>query len=179
MNNAFLRYKSNVLGFKKPKIITRISVSALVCGIGYICMNLFIERYTIMVDYTGYRCLDARVLLVDKFDKTYRTGDIVAIDGLGVPVLPDENKYIKIVAGESGDTITFDGTLVENDNGYQKYAPLSKEYDRLKEKHHLASKWIMKENEIFLIGDTMHSLDARVVGPSNPDFIIGKAYVLF
>lgn len=132
-----------------------------------------------MIDYTGSRCLDARILLVDKFDKKFKVGDIVAIEGAGVPVLPDENKYIKMVAGKSGDTVTFDGTFVKNDNGFQRYAPLSKEYSVLKEKYNLATKWNIKRNEVFLIGDTLQSLDGRVVGPSDPDYIIGKAYVLF
>lgn len=165
-------------GFPKPNLTKRLALSTLTCVLGYTGMNAFIERYTIMIDYTGYRCLDARILLVDKFDKTYEVGDIVAIDGRGVPVLPDEHRYIKLVAGISGDTVTFDGERVKSTSGFNRVAPLGAEYENAKKKYNLGTEWPLANNEIFLIGDTAHSLDGRVVGPSNPDHIIGKAYVL-
>ncbi len=167
------------LGFNKPNLAKRLLCSALVCGVGYVGMDAFISRYTIMVDYTGYRCLDARVLLVDKHDKSHKPGDIVAIAGEGVPVLPDENKYVKLVAGVAGEVVSFDGTYVMSNSGFKRFAPLSGEYEAAKKKYNLGNEWALKENEIFLIGDTPHSLDGRVVGPSNPDYLIGKAYVLF
>ncbi|MDA0152415.1 S26 family signal peptidase [Vibrio sp. Makdt] len=166
------------LGFRKPNLIKRITSGALVCALGVAGMNAFIDRFTIMIDYTGYRCLDARILLVDKYDKSANSGDIVAIEGVGVPILPDENRYIKMVAGIPGETVTFDGTTVSSTGGFNRIAPLSTEYDLAKKKYNLGTEWVLKENQVFLIGDTPHSLDGRVVGPSNPDHIIGKAYVL-
>ncbi|CAH1598732.1 S26 family signal peptidase [Vibrio parahaemolyticus] len=177
--NLYKKKCNKNLGFQKPSLAKRLLSGVIVCGIGYLGMNAFKDRYTIMVDYTGYRCLDARFLLVDKYDKSHVPGDIVAIAGEGVPILPDEHRYIKLVAGVEGDVVSFDGEFVTSSTGFNWKAPLSGEYEAAKKKYNLGTEWALKKNEIFLIGDTPHSLDGRVVGPSNPDYIIGKAYVLF
>lgn len=185
MNISVSNFKHNAnlankpIGFIKPSLSKRIALGVCFTAAAYFSFDSFTSRYTFMIDYTGYRCLDARFFIVDKQDKTFSPGDIIAIDGAGVPILPDENKYIKMVAGVAGQTVTFKNHQVSNGEDFKRYAPVSDEYLQLKKKHNLKTEWQLGPKEIFLIGDTIHSLDARVVGPSNSDYVIGKAYVLF
>lgn len=138
----------------------------------------FFSRYKIFVDYYGNRCLDARVFLIDLKDKELREGKLVALTGDGIPLLDDSMNYIKFIGGLEGTTVNFEGITVENSNGFQRYAPTNDQYRELKRRHNLPTEWIVGEGEVFLFGDTHHSLDSRVVGLADASTIFGTAYVI-
>lgn len=141
--------------------------------------TLFFERYKLYFDYHGARCLDARLFLIDKWDKQAKTGKLVALTGDGIPLLKDDQNYIKFVGAVAGETVKFDGFNIKNENGYSRYAPTNDKYKELKSKHNLPTKWSLKEGEVFLFGDTSESLDSRVVGLADSSKIFGTAYVIY
>lgn len=132
------------------------------------------------MDISEFRCLNAWVYLLDKQDKRISVGDLITIDGKGVPVLPDKFRYTKMVAGLNGDHIKFDGLYTENETvEFKRYTPVPSRYYEIKKQKNLASEWAVNDGQAFLIGDQIKSVDSRIVGLADMSFLIGKTYVLF
>jgi signal peptidase I len=144
--------------------------------------NGFIKHYSLMIDPTQHLCVSARLFLLDKDADDYQVGDLVTVDASvgGFAELKLKLKTVtKILAGKPGDRIEFDGLYVTNKTtGFKKYAPVPEQYYTLKKERDLPSEWTLQEGEIFLIGDTIHSLDSRVLGVSYEHALKGKSYVL-
>ena len=168
------------VGFVKPKttFLKKLLTSALIISCAYGALSAFLTRYKVVIDITPQRCLSAWVYLLDTKDKEIKPGDLITIDG-HYGLLPDKYRYTKMVGGVAGQKITYDGMYIENSNGFKRYAPPNKEYFKLKQERNLPSEWELKDNELFLMGDTQYSLDSRVVGLADASYILGKAYVLF
>jgi len=167
--------------FLRPRFNSghRLVVYSLLFLLIYIGFTKFSERYRIVVDITPHRCLNAWIYVLDTYDKTYQPGDIVTIAGAGVPLLPDKYRYTKMVGGVEGQKVSFDGLYVKNDAGFVHHAPVRDIYYELKKKRNLPSEWELGKDKVFLMGDTIYSLDSRVVGLANATYILWKAYVLF
>ncbi|KJG37674.1 hypothetical protein UA32_11970 [Photobacterium angustum] len=166
-------------GFKAQTLKLKLLKSILWTIIIVSFFTLFFERYKLYFDYHGARCLDARLFLIDKYDVEAQTGKLVALTGDGIPLLKDNQNYIKFVGGIAGDTVKFDGRTITNDNGYSRYAPTNNKYKELKRKHNLPTEWKVQDGQVFLFGDTSESLDSRVVGLADSSKIFGTAYVIY
>lgn len=175
-----LAFNGKPVGFVKPKntMLKKVITCTIVSLCVYAALSSFMARYKINIDITPHRCLDAWVYILDTKDKEIQTGDIISIDG-HYGILPDKYRYTKMVGGVAGQKVTFDGIYIENSNGFKRYAPSNKEYFKLKQERNLPTEWTLKDNDLFLMGDTQYSLDSRVVGLADASYILGKAYVLF
>lgn len=169
-------------GFTRLGRVRSIVLAGIVTTIMAFGAKGFINHYSLMIDPTQNLCVSARVFLLDKKARDYRVGDLVTVDANvgGFAELKLKLKTVtKILAGKSGDRIVFDGIYVINKTtGFKKYAPVPEQYYTLKKKRNLPSEWTLKEGEIFLIGDTIHSLDSRVLGVSYEYALKGKSYVV-
>lgn len=168
-----------IYGFKEPTLKTKMMKAFVSTVVVVTFFTLFFERYKFYFDYHGARCLDARLFLIDKWDKKLEAGKLVALTGDGIPLLKDEMNYIKFVGGVTGETVRFDGFRINNDNGYSRFAPTNDKYRELKLKHDLPTEWRVGDGQVFLFGDTSESLDSRVVGLADSSKIFGTAYVVY
>ncbi len=108
---------------------------------------------------------DNDLVLLKKFDKTYKRFDIVVVR------LPEEN-LIKRVIGLPGETIRYkDNMLYINDRVIEDtYAyGITGNFQEV----------VLKEDEYFLMGDNREvSLDSRIIGKIKKDEIEGKVGII-
>lgn len=125
-------------------------------------------------------CLPVDMYMIDRSDKTYRTGEMIAFNmPRTVPFIKKDEKVIKIVAGIGGDKlrVTVDGVY----NGKEFFAVNAR---RILTKYKISPSTIEKEltipeGEVFLVGKTDYSWDSRFWGPVKLQTVIGKTYALF
>lgn len=168
------------LGFAPYPLKYRILMAITALVVIYGGIKAFTDRYSIVMDISEFRCLNAWVYLLDKKDKNVSVGDLITIEGKGVPILPDKYRYTKMIAGLDKDTVSFNGLYTSNDNKkFKRYTPVPKEYYDIKKEKKLASNWTVSTGKAFLIGDQIKSVDSRIVGLADMRYLIGKTYVLF
>lgn len=140
----------------------------------------FINRYSISVNGAKSDCLNASVFLVDKWDKTVHTGDIVVFRmQIKNSIHPVGTTWAKKVAGTGGQTVHVDHYSVKvNDKNY----PLSADYVLKKlnmDPATLKTEWKLGNSQLFMIGETFSSYDSRFWGPIEQKDVLGKAYAIF
>lgn len=140
----------------------------------------FNERYTFAYNSALTSCLNAKLLLVDKWDLNVRKGDYAAFYmSHENPFYPVNRKWIKKIAATEGQTVHVTDSSVTVGSTVDL---LSMDYILAKLKQDASiytfSKVIPK-NELFMIGETVTSYDSRFWGTVKQDEIIGKAYVVF
>ncbi|MUJ20338.1 hypothetical protein GNP66_09450 [Aliivibrio fischeri] len=158
----------------RERVVKPLIVSAFMCGL----IAAFANKYTLYYEMKANGCLHATLFLVTE-DKDLHVGNLVTIAGKGVPKLPDKYNYTKMIGGLPGDTVSFDGMYITTSSGFKRYAPVPEEYYELKEKHNLQSSWIIPKGKVFLFGDSITSLDSRVVGLADINYVIGRTYALY
>lgn len=159
-------------------------------------MQYGIERWRLGIDVQAQTSITdgagraARVVLIDRFDRSVRRGDLVAVrlpgpgrellSEAGIPVpspmLPSD-VFVKRVAATAGDVVrvTRAGVYV---NGRKVAGP-----PVLAQTLHKEAGWFVREfrlaaGELFLIGDAANSYDSRYWGPARAGHLVGKARVV-
>lgn len=148
-----------------------------------LCFMYFTNRYVIAFNGANSDCLNARLFLVDRWDKTYSPGHIIAFTmNVETELFGIGDGWIKMVAatGEPGKEVDVrveeysvhsDGNSYRISLGYLLGA-LGMEFSQIK-RH-----WQLKEDEIFMVGETITSYDSRIWGPINKADVIGRAYAI-
>lgn len=146
-----------------------------------IAFKLFIYRYTISFPTLENKCLNGTLFIVDKLDKSYEKGDLLAFtfDIDNDLHFKQGMKFIKKVGAVSGDEVSVEPTfLTVNEKIHQLNMWSVSDY--LKKDANLFRRTIqIRQNEIFMIGETIASYDSRFWGPINDFQIIGRAYEIF
>ena len=140
--------------------------------------SYFGMRYSVSFNVAISDCLNSRVFLIDTWDKRVYEGQLIAFE------MNVENEFydtgfiwVKKVAA-SGKVVNVDQNAVTTDTQYFK---LSTSYvlERLnREPETLQASWDLKSDEIFMIGETLTSLDSRFWGPINRKDVRGRAYAI-
>jgi conjugal transfer pilin signal peptidase TrbI len=136
-------------------------------------------RYSVSFNVAISDCLNSRIFLIDTWDKRVYEGQLIAFQ------MNVENEFydtgsiwVKKVAAADGKIVNVDENAVTTDSQYFK---LSAAYvlERLnREPETLQAKWDLKSDEIFMIGETLTSLDSRFWGPINRSDVRGRAYAI-
>lgn len=147
----------------------------------YFVADLFISRFTLSIPSSDSQCLEAKMFLVDKSDKNIKRGDLVAFK------FEKEDQYfekgmsfIKIAAGLENDHIEFTPEAIKVNNAKLTIKGMNHVINALElDSANYNQKIRVKQNEIFVVGETIYSYDSRYWGSINKDSIIGKAYAIF
>ncbi|MCW2456397.1 UNVERIFIED_ORG: conjugal transfer pilin signal peptidase TrbI [Rahnella aquatilis] len=153
-----------------------LSLNLILCGmLTFLFFSKFSFGYGLL-----YGCIPADLYMIDKYDKTYEVGDMIAFRmPKEARFIHPEDKVIKIVAGKGGDhlKVTMDGVY----NGKKFFKVNAR---RISIKYGIPPGKIEREidvpiNEIFVVGQTDHSWDSRFWGTVIDTTTIGKAYAIF
>ena len=144
-------------------------------------MLAFGARYEILVDSQTNRCLeDTRALLLDRRDRSFERGAIVAFTPppAGAALYRDGMRFAKIVAALPGDVvevtqdaITVNGVVVAE--GLDLVAMLGVPVETY------VRRFTVREGTFFPMGETRDSFDGRYYGVVDMDAGLGRAWRLF
>lgn len=139
----------------------------------------FTQRYTIAFNGAESDCLNARVFLIDKWDREFTNGHIIAFSmQVDNGIHPIGTVWVKKVAAMPGQTVhvTHESVSVENKtyrlSATYIFNKLNKDPDELK------SSWDLSSTEVFMIGETLTSYDSRFWGPIDTNHVVGRAYAI-
>lgn len=140
----------------------------------------FTERYRIAFNGAASECLRASVFLIDSWDKSVATGQLVAFKMTkDIPIAGKGATWVKKVVAMPGQTVQVGHESVSV--GSVRY-PLQTSYvlSKLGMKFEdVKPEWQLSQNQIFLLGETLTSFDSRFWGPIESEEIVGKAYAIF
>ncbi len=157
-------------------ILKLIFVAAALCFIG----SCLILRYRIGVDSQQHPCLpDHRVYLIDLKDKTVTRDGLYAVKTTAQqPYLPHDTWLVKRVVGLPGDVVRTrkEGVYINEKRVSEGYAltslsdiePIDYQQPRT-----------LQSDELWLVGDTEDSYDARYWGPISTHQVEGRVWPLF
>lgn len=147
----------------------------------YFVADLFISRFTLSIPSADSQCLEAKMFLVDKSDKNIKRGDLVAFKfEKDDQYFKKGMSFIKIAAGLDKNRIEYTPHSITVNDSELNIKGMSHVINFLNlDPTHYNKKITVKENEIFVVGETIYSYDSRFWGPINKDSIIGKAYAIF
>lgn len=171
MNNQSLTFKDSLISLKQ--ILPLLLVIASLFG-------YFASRYSIVYNVAISDCLNSRIFLIDTWDKAIHENQLIAFEMNVETSYYDTGKvWVKKVAAYGPKTVTVSPQMVKT-NEYS--FDLSADYVLGKlgqTPDQLISSWQLKEHEVFMIGETLTSLDSRFWGPIQDKDTVGRAYAIF
>jgi len=139
----------------------------------------FAMRYTIAFNVAISDCLNSRIFLVDTWDKQLYETQLVAFTmTIDTPYYETGGTWVKKVAALGPQSVVVSQDAVITDN--HVYA-LSTDYVLEKIGQHpseLTPLWRLTDGEVFMVGETLTSLDSRFWGPIKDKDIVGRAYAI-
>ena len=159
--------------FLKPLIITLLVLTGL--------FYLFSWRFIIAVPKQSVRCLHAKFLLIDKWDKDLSPGDLVYFEfAKNTGPLYEGAEVVKKVIAMSGQTVDINEKYVSVDGN--KAVELDMSHGLAKTGlsiSALTTHYTMQTDELFVMGETPLSYDSRYWGPIKQEKIMGTAYAIY
>lgn len=117
--------------------------------------------------------------MIDTWDKRVFEGQLVAFEmNVKNEFYDTGDTWVKRVAAYGKKDVFVDENSIQTDT---QYFPLSTAYvlEKLKRTpEDLVPVWHIKEDELFMIGETLTSLDSRFWGPINEGDVRGRAYAI-
>lgn len=148
-------------------------------------VSYFAARYDVGFNGASLPCLNARLFLVDTWNKNIEEGDLVAFEmNKENDYFPTGLKWIKIAAGKPNSTITKETERVMASSGREYEVSMNLMVTYLKQKKpdvkhsDFTGDIRMASDEWFVLGETPASYDSRYWGPIKTKDIIGKAYAI-
>tara|TARA_Y100001963_G_C6711212_1_gene414351 strand:+ start:70 stop:573 length:504 start_codon:yes stop_codon:yes gene_type:complete len=140
----------------------------------------FSQRYSIGINKAKTNCLRSKVFLIDKWDKTVESGQLLAFEmNKDTQYYPKGSIWVKKVAGSSGDIVNVDHYSVMV-AGKTYNLPTTYIYSKLDSSpDELTPVWHLAEDDVFMIGETLFSYDSRFWGPIKRSDVKGRAYAIF
>lgn len=140
----------------------------------------FAIRYTISFNAAISDCLNSRVFLIDTWDKRIYEDQLIAFEMNVVNEFYDIGDiWVKKVAAYGAQEVLVSTELVSTQaNSFV----LSADYVLSKLKRTpdtLQKSWRLEDDQLFMIGETLTSLDSRFWGPINKKDVRGRAYAIF
>lgn len=140
----------------------------------------FATRYSIAFNVAISDCLNSRLFLIDTWDKNIYENELIAFEmNVENPYYATGNVWVKKVAAHGPKTVNVTPDAVTTQ---QHSFALSTSYVlgklNLTDKD-LQSHWELSEDQLFMIGETLTSLDSRFWGPISSDDMVGRAYAIF
>jgi conjugal transfer pilin signal peptidase TrbI len=144
------------------------------------CFIYFTSRYSISFNVAISDCLNSRVFLVDRWDKRIIEGQLVAFTmNVENEFYDTGDTWIKKVAAYGEQQVSVSPQHVSTAANTFR---LSADYVLKKlgrDADALQSSWSLSEDELFMVGETITSLDSRFWGPIKRDSVEGRAYAIF
>lgn len=163
--------------FKKLSITLTLFLSI------YILFQLFLMRFVFSFPSPLHSCLDASLFIIDKWDKEYSKGDIMAFEFQrdGDMVFGDRKmQFIKRVAAKGGDLVRVTPTAVSvNDEAPVELSMILSAHALKVKASEYQREIEVPSNSFFALGETLNSYDSRYWGTVENSKIIGKAYAIF
>ena len=149
----------------------------------FVLFELFFMRFSFTFPAPIYSCLHASVFIVDRWDKDFKKGDIVAFHFENKDDMVFGNrkmKFIKRVQAISGDVVNVhpQRTQINDEIPIELSMELSAHTLRVNVDDYQRTITI-KPNSFFAMGETLNSYDSRYWGSVDTDNVIGKAYAIF
>ena len=163
--------KSKIMAFIK-ELLTFAVISLVIV----IPVRMFIAQPFIVSGESMYPTFDTgQYLIVDQISYRFndpQRGDVIIFN---YPKNPSKF-FIKRVIGLPNETITIDGTTVYITKEDGEQVALKEPYIAMQKESDVETT--LDDDEYFVMGDNrLASLDSRVWGPLEKDYIIGKAYL--
>jgi conjugal transfer pilin signal peptidase TrbI len=144
-----------------------------------LAFSYFASRYSISFNVAISDCLKSRVFLIDTWDKRVFEGQLIAFQMNVETTFYDTGAiWVKKVGAAGSKTVNVDENSITTNT---QYFPLSAAYvlERLeRQPDSLQATWQLKDDEIFMIGETLTSLDSRFWGPIKRTDVRGRAYAI-
>lgn len=159
----------------------------IVAGSFILYFFYFSARYTLAYPPGESACLNASFFLVDKWDVDIKQGDLAYFEmNVENQFYPTGLRWIKKVAALPNSTVTVNENNVVVDEVKEFPLNISHIINTL----NISGKGIgeiedytrtlqLKNDEVFMIGETINSFDGRFWGPLKKEQIKGKAYAIF
>jgi conjugal transfer pilin signal peptidase TrbI len=140
----------------------------------------FATRYSIAFNVAISDCLNSRIFLIDTWDKRIHENQLIAFQmNVETPYYDTGKVWVKKVAAYGPKTVNVTPDDVQTNeftfdlSAHYVLGKIGQTPDQL------ISQWELKESEIFLIGETLTSLDSRFWGPIQDKDTVGRAYAIF
>lgn len=148
-------------------------MSLLGCG--------FINRYKIGIDPQNERCLPNNfIYLIDFKDLKLERNAIYAFHAKGLnPLFKDGTRMLKILVALPGDTVEINKNYEILVNGTFITSGLQQTERIGRSKDSFIGKTVLKENQLWFLGESINSFDSRYWGAANTDQLIGRAYAIY
>ena len=158
----------------------------LILIIFWVIQSFVAQPYRVQQQSMEHTLEPDQYVLVDKltprFD-TYKRGDIVVFNPPENWVQQQGQPYIKRVIGVAGDTVELkDGSVYLNGTKLIEPYVYPDEDGKPQPTEDLigASKWVVPQGELFLMGDhRANSADSREFGPVDVNAVIGRAWLRY
>lgn len=148
-------------------------------GFVVIAFTYFAMRYSLVYNVAISDCLNSRLFIIDKWDTRMYEGQLVAFEmNIETEFYGTGDIWVKKIAAIGPKTVSVDENAVQTD---AQYFPLSASYvlEKLnKTPEMLIPQWNIGDEELFMIGETLTSLDSRFWGPINRLDVKGRAYAI-
>ncbi|ALU46120.1 S26 family signal peptidase [Pseudoalteromonas rubra] len=144
-------------------------------------------RYIIAYPAGQSECLHARVFLVDTWDTQIREGELAYfVMDVENPFFPTGLRWVKKVAALPGSQVSVTPGQVAV-NTTTRYAidmrpmlnALAGTDQDMGTESAYTRDFVLQEDEVFMLGETINSYDSRFWGPLKVQQIKGKAYAIF
>lgn len=127
-------------------------------------------------------CLYADFFIINKQVDSVKRNELAVFNfEKETVVLKPGDKVIKIVAAIPGDTVSFnENALYVNGERFARAKSMQRNLRILG--HTIAdyqNEYLLKEDEYFMVGETLESFDSRYWGPIKKSQIEGEAYAIY
>lgn len=141
----------------------------------------FINRYKIGIDPQNERCLPNNfIYLIDLKDLKLERNATYAFHAKGLsPLFKDGTRMLKILVGLPGDTVEINKNHEILVNGKVITSGLQQAERIGKSKDSFIGKAILKQNELWFLGESINSFDSRYWGAAKKNQLIGRAYAIY
>lgn len=141
----------------------------------------FINRYKIGIDPQNERCLpNNSIYLIDLKDLKLERNATYAFHAKGLnPLFKDGTRMLKILVGLPGDTVEINKNLEIRVNGKVITSGLQQAERIGRSKDSFIGKAVLKDNELWFLGESLNSFDSRYWGAAKTNQLIGRAYAIY